>query len=222
MKLGIKLAFPLQPQPTASENYSVSLQSILDSLTLGVILLSSKGHVTTMNPAAKRIVAGNGGLFVDRFGLRAEQAAESKQLEQLIASATAVSTIADVESAGCVTISRKDSSPLQVVVSRLRGLDIDETHPIRAIVFICDTTTHTRPTRETLMAHFGLTPAEYRVAILLADGHGPNIIAQMLGVTRNTLKSQLSSIFRKTNTSRQAQLVRLLLQLSAPKPSPEN
>lgn len=107
-----------------------------------------------MNPAAKRIVAGNGGLFVDRFGLRAEQAAESKQLEQLIASATAVSTIADVESAGCVTISRKDSSPLQVVVSRLRGLDIDETHPIRAIVFICDTTTHTRPTRETLMAHF--------------------------------------------------------------------
>jgi DNA-binding CsgD family transcriptional regulator len=222
MKPILKRAFCRQSQPTASPSPRVSLESIFESLILGVILLSSKGHVTTMNPAAKRILAGNRGLFVDRFGLRAEQAAESKRLEQLIASATAHLTIADGETGGCVTISRKDSSPLQVVVSRLRGLDIDETHPIRAIVFICDTTSHTRPTRETLMAHFGLTPAEYRVAMLLADGHGPNEIAQMLGVSRNTLKSQLSSIFRKTDTSRQAQLVRLLLQLSATKPSPEN
>lgn len=221
MKPILKPAFR-QSQPSTSPRLTVSLESILDSLTLGVILLSSKGCVTTMNPAAKRIIAGNGGLFVDRFGLRAEQAAESKQLERLIARATADSTIANVETGGCVTISRTDSSSLQVVVSRVRGLDMDETHPIRAIVFICDTTAQARPTRETLMAHFGFTPAEHRVAMLLADGHGPNEIAEMLGVSRNTLKSHLSSIFRKTDTSRQAQLVRLLLQLSAAKPSLED
>lgn len=197
----------------------VSLQSLLESLTLGVLLLSTKGHVTTMNPAAKRIIA-DGGLFIDRFGVRAEQAAEPKQLAQLIASATADSTIADVETGGCVTISRDNGPPLQVVVSRMGGFDVDETHPIRAIVFVCDTTARSRPTRE-ILAHFGLTPAEYRVALLLADGHEPNAVAQMLGVSRNTLKSQISSIYRKTNTSRQAQLVRLLLQMSA-KPGPEN
>jgi DNA-binding CsgD family transcriptional regulator len=58
-----------------------------------------------------------------------------------------------------------------------------------------------------------LTPAECRVAILLADGHSPATIAEMVGVSRNTLKTQMSSIYGKTGTSRQAQLVRLLLQL---------
>ncbi len=52
------------------------------------------------------------------------------------------------------------------------------------------------------------------VALLLGDGHGPPVIASMIGVTANTLKTQLASIYRKTGTSRQAQLVRVLSQLS--------
>ncbi|MGA7905952.1 MAG: helix-turn-helix transcriptional regulator [Candidatus Sulfotelmatobacter sp.] len=54
-----------------------------------------------------------------------------------------------------------------------------------------------------------------RSAMLLADGHPPAKIAEMLGVSRNTLKSQLTSIYGKTGTSRQSQLVRLLLRIVA-------
>ena len=55
--------------------------------------------------------------------------------------------------------------------------------------------------------------------MLLADGHSLTAITEMIGVSRNTVKSQLSSIYGKTGTSRQAQLVRLLLQLPATRPS---
>jgi DNA-binding CsgD family transcriptional regulator len=78
-------------------------------------------------------------------------------------------------------------------------------------VFVSDPEQRVRPTLDTLRALFGFTTAEYRLAMLLVDGHGPTAIAKMVGVSRNTVKSQLASIYRKTGTSRQAQLVRLLL-----------
>ncbi len=70
-----------------------------------------------------------------------------------------------------------------------------------------------RPAREVLFGLFGLTPAECRVAMLLTDGHAPRQIGQLLGVSRNTLKSQLASIYSKTGTSRQSQVVRLISRL---------
>ena len=95
---------------------------MLDSLTVGVILLSASGHVVTTNPAAKRLLA-DGGLLEGRFGLRAERADESARLQQLIAKATAVSAGAGLGPAGSLTISRTHGSPLQLVVSPVRGLD---------------------------------------------------------------------------------------------------
>ena len=224
LKPDIKRAFKLHSDLAASGDRSASLQSILDSLTLGVVLLSPKGHVVTSNPAAKRLLAGNGGLLAGRFGLRAERADESARLQQLIARATATSAGAGLEPAGFLTISRRNGSPLQLMVSPVRGFDAYQTHPVRAIVFVSDPAPRVRrvrPTHDILMALFRLTPAECRLAMLLADGHSPTAIAQMVGVSRNTLKSQLSSIYRKTGTSRQAQLVRLLLQLPTTSPSKE-
>lgn len=218
----IKRALELNSIHTPTRGQSSTLQSLLDSLTLGVILLSRKGHVVTMNPAAKRLLAENGGLLAGRFGLRAEQAEESARLHQLLARATVASTGAGLEPAGLLTISRRNGSPLQLVVSPVRGFEAYQTHPVCAVVFVSDTAPRVRLTHDTLMALFGLTPAECRLAMLLAKGHHPTTIAQMVGVSRNTLKSQLSSIFRKTGTSRQAQLVRLLLQLPTTSPRTES
>jgi DNA-binding CsgD family transcriptional regulator len=39
-------------------------------------------------------------------------------------------------------------------------------------------------------------------------------IAELLNVSLNTLKSQLASVYLKTNTARQSQLIRLITRLS--------
>jgi DNA-binding CsgD family transcriptional regulator len=56
-----------------------------------------------------------------------------------------------------------------------------------------------------------MTPAECRVALLLSDGRAPREIAEMVGVSFNTVRSQIKSIFAKTNVKRQGELIRLLL-----------
>lgn len=72
-----------------------------------------------------------------------------------------------------------------------------------------------------LSAAFGLSQAECRIALLLADGMPLKSIADTLGVQYDTVRKQLASIYQKTSTNRQPELVRLLLRLpSAALPPP--
>lgn len=66
-----------------------------------------------------------------------------------------------------------------------------------------------------LMAAFDLTPAECRVASLLADGKSLEEIAVMLDKKLDTIRKQLQSIYQKTSTHRQPELIRLLLHVPA-------
>ena len=58
---------------------------------------------------------------------------------------------------------------------------------------------------------FGLTPAETRLAEHLVGGKSLAEIGEQLKLSRETLKSQLRSLFAKTDTRRQGELVALLL-----------
>jgi DNA-binding CsgD family transcriptional regulator len=57
---------------------------------------------------------------------------------------------------------------------------------------------------------FTLTPAEGRVAALIAQGIAPERAAERLGVSRETVRNQLRAVFAKTGTHRQSELVALL------------
>lgn len=212
----IQRAYRLHSELSASRNRSAGLQAALDSLAAGVILLGPRMQVVSMNRAAERLIAANSGLLVAKGRLRAERAEESGQLEKLTNEAALTSSGKGLCSGGAMAVSRRDRPPLQVMVSPVRGFDLGESHPVRAVVFVNDPGQRARPADYLLRGLFGLTPAECRVALLLADGHAPTEIAGMVGVSRNTLKSQLGSIYRKTGASRQSQLVRLLLQFSLP------
>ncbi|WP_144631748.1 helix-turn-helix transcriptional regulator [Bordetella genomosp. 13] len=66
---------------------------------------------------------------------------------------------------------------------------------------------------ELLAETFDLTPSELRVSRMLAGGYTVKEIASRAGVQHDTVRKQLQSIYRKTTTSRQADLIRLMLQL---------
>ena len=59
-----------------------------------------------------------------------------------------------------------------------------------------------------------MSAAEARLAVLLCGGRTLSDAAQELAVSQETLKTQLASLFQKTGTNRQAELVRLLLSLN--------
>ena len=62
-------------------------------------------------------------------------------------------------------------------------------------------------------AAYDLTPGEARVAVATAHGASPEQIAHRHAVSINTVRSQLRTIFSKTDTARQAELVSMLAGL---------
>lgn len=59
---------------------------------------------------------------------------------------------------------------------------------------------------------YHLTRAELNIARLVAEGLQVNEIADLLQLSANTIRAQLKAIYKKTNTSRQAELMQLLLR----------
>jgi DNA-binding CsgD family transcriptional regulator len=82
-----------------------------------------------------------------------------------------------------------------------------------AIIILTDTGLHQRRKKALLRERFGLTDAETRLAIAMLQGQGRDVAARSLGVSLSTVRTQLSSIFEKTGTHRQAELVGLLLSV---------
>jgi DNA-binding CsgD family transcriptional regulator len=84
-----------------------------------------------------------------------------------------------------------------------------------AAVLISDPDRNGSTPEEILRVLFGLTPAESRLAGTLFGGCSLKEAGDALGTTRNTSATQLKSIFGKTNTRRQSDLMRLMGVLQA-------
>jgi DNA-binding CsgD family transcriptional regulator len=207
-------AFRLHLQLSGLKARADNLQHAIDMLATGVILLGSSGRIIHMNQTAAKILAEQDGLLAVQGRLRAEHTSEAAGLQNLIAQAHATSTGTGLAPAGGITISRRVRTSLQVLITPVRNINLDLACPVYAMAFVTDPSQNVRPATDILRALFGLTPAECRVALLLADGHAPPAIANLIGVSTNTLKTQLASIYRKTGTSRQSQVVRVLSQLA--------
>jgi DNA-binding CsgD family transcriptional regulator len=62
-----------------------------------------------------------------------------------------------------------------------------------------------------LQRHFGLTPAEARVALHLVAGETLRSAEVKLSITYETARTHLKNIFNKTGTCRQAELLVVIL-----------
>lgn len=69
------------------------------------------------------------------------------------------------------------------------------------------------PSARILAKTFRLTPSEAKLACIIARGAPPQIAAAELKISRETARNQLKSVFAKTDTHRQSELVALLLQV---------
>jgi len=189
----------------------------LDRLPQGVILLDAQQRPVFVNGAAQALLAAGDGLRLERNGLRAAVPEEHKRLAQLLAGAVATGRGQGIQSGGTCQISRdQSSSPLLMFVTPLRTgtVRIGPTIPV-AGVFLSDPDRGPRADAEITASLFGLTRAEARLSAKLASGRTLEEAAEELSVSLLTVRSQLKSIFGKTATSRQSELVRLLISSPA-------
>lgn len=85
-----------------------------------------------------------------------------------------------------------------------------------AALFVHKATLETRSPPEAIARHYKLTPSELRVLLAIVQVGGVPEVAEALGIGEATVKTHLQRLFAKTDTSRQAELVKLVAGFANP------
>lgn len=212
----LQRAFQLHRQFVELRARAAGFEAALEMVATPAILFGEGGKIVSMNRSALALAGERDGLVATREGLRAERAAESGLLARAIERASCLSRSNGDRAGETVWISRRKGGPLQLLISPVGNNGFQGNGSVTAIAFVNDASRRQRPAEDTLRIRFGLTRAESRVALLLCDGRAPRNIAETIGVSVETVRSQMKSIYAKTEVRRQSELVRLLLSNAAP------
>jgi DNA-binding CsgD family transcriptional regulator len=90
-----------------------------------------------------------------------------------------------------------------------------------AAVFVREASIEGSLPLDAMARHYGLTPAETRVLFGVLNVGGIAEMAPVLGISENTVKTHLQRVFEKTNTNRQADLVKLAAGFASPLRGPQ-
>lgn len=183
----------------------------LNQLSTGIILVDASGKPVFVNDQAETIVAEGDGLAITWKGLQTPTRENTQALHKLIIEASQ-----SPHRGGALSISGlSPSQSLNILVIPInKETDLDfgiDTSKATAALFIGATEKQLNFSLDVLCHFFGLTQAEARLAGALANGHSLEEIAENFNLSKNTVRSQLKSCFRKTGVNRQTQLVKLIL-----------
>jgi DNA-binding CsgD family transcriptional regulator len=112
-----------------------------------------------------------------------------------------------------VIVPRMDKLPVIVRIWPFDGPAHQPGQEVRALLTLNSLGPKPGPSAAILAKTFRLTPSEAKVACIIARGAPPDIAARELHISRETARNQLKSVFAKTDTHRQSELVALLLQV---------
>lgn len=207
-------ALPLYELLGESERKRRIAEYVIEASGTGTILVEADGKIVTTNSVADALLARGSALSMRNGRLRGSTTEITRQICATIAemarlqSSVAVPrlyrsfALPDPERPHPLTLIVRPGPPYGPVSAPLKRT---------ALLVLRDPTRLAMLPVEDLGCLFGLSPAEARLATRLADGDGLDEAAQLLGISRNTVRSQLQSIFAKTGVNRQGDLVRLLL-----------
>ncbi len=178
----------------------------LDILPQALVLVNSQCAVQYLNAAAQRALALGGRRWGVRHGrLYAVEPSEQEWLARSVAAACDGTGVARAESRGVGT-----GVPIHV-------LPLQPTHPLAqwhheqpyALLVWADALLQISQ----ISAVLGLTEAEARLALLLAQGRTVQDFALAQGCSWHTARTHTRNLLRKTGTHRQAEIVALVRSL---------
>jgi DNA-binding CsgD family transcriptional regulator len=187
-----------------------TIGTAIDRMNVGMILLDRVGCVTYQNEAAHLAMNPTRGLSLATGGVL-KCANQGDQSELRIAVRLAASENLTSPIRIYVHDTQGQIGSVLVVTMVHHQLEIASLGKGSAVaVFIHLPTQVDEAASAILTSAFGLTPAEARLAVFLAEGHSPIECSEFLGVSIATIRSQLRSLFAKTGTEKQAVLLAAL------------
>ncbi len=186
--------------------------NVMSGMLVGSVILDGAGVVLRSNNVAQAILAERDGLSLGAGHLSAEYRVEHKELQRLIRQTLDMPT-GQPAVAEALSVSRPSGRASLSLLIRPIPLSECSDGPNRpsVAIFIRDPEHRTQPSVELAQRLFQFTPAEAKLALLLADGLSLDEAAAAMKIRRNTARAHLRAIFSKTGVKRQITLVRLLL-----------
>jgi len=184
--------------------------ALLDMLPVGVLVLNRQAKILFANAFATEVLRAGADLnAVDGlFHLRSvpHSRALSEALHRLAYSETP-------EPVG-FNIARTNRRPLSIVLAKLppRAKACATPEKCRIALFFSDPEFHQRPSASLVRDLFEFTPVESSIAVLMMESLDTAAVAHELGIARNTLRDHLKSMFSKTHTRNQGELLHILLR----------
>jgi DNA-binding CsgD family transcriptional regulator len=196
-------------------------ESVMDTLPYGVVFLAMGGTAIYCNRTAEEIFRANDGLSMRDGVLSAIDPNRNAQLRKEIDAALSPrrTTAGPPVSVPRMALRRE----YQVVASPLRRRfqQFAATPMPLAVVLITDPERKKPTCTQLLIQIHGLTPKEAALAAKLSEGKPVKQAAEELSIRYETARTHLRSIFSKTGTSRQAELLLLIHRLPVADASPD-
>ena len=208
---------PLEVGPLAVPDAgAASADGMLDVVTLlnkAAMVLDRRGDVLGMNAEAEALYPVALGKRQGR--LFALHRAAEPSFRALLAGAILPVPDPDLSPALMTRLPRRDGgNPLVARAIPLAGVARSGVGQAAAMLLLIDPDRRCSVDPEMLQIAFGLTRAEAHLAGILADGADLFEVASRLRISRSTTRSHLRSIFTKTGTCRQGELVALLARVA--------
>jgi DNA-binding CsgD family transcriptional regulator len=212
----LERAVQLQLRLASLEADCATSIEVLNRLHHGVLLVDAAARIHFANRAAEQILTAREGLRGDRDGLRAATPSATAALCKLIAGCAGGGKERD-GSGGSIALPRPSGrTPLSGLVIPLRmnagWLTVGRS---AAIIFVCDPERRQTMRTNDLQMQFGLTQSEAGFVVEILRGQGLKASADRLGISVTTARTHLTHVFAKTETRRQAELARFVLQSQA-------
>lgn len=194
--------------------------AVLDQLSFGVIQLTANGYVTYANDAARRILNSGDGLSLGRSGLRAVLPHDDSRLQNAIRAAGRLASNPQDTPDGDfqLRIARPSGRKSYAVLVTPLGMNRTFLLPRSpaSMLIVTDPEQTPRLDHRALVKLFGFTRAEARLVAELVTGRSLQASAQVLGIGFETARTHLARARAKTETSSQADLVRVVLTALLP------
>lgn len=189
-----------------------ALAEVVDRFPMGVLLTDASGRCVSVNASAKRILDMNDGMRLDEDMPTVDDQRQNERFQAAIASAAADAARAPGNEPRVIAVERFSGAPpfTVAVVPLLQAGDDVRGEDAVAAVFIADPEAGAT-SLPVLEALYGLTPAESSLVGQLVTGRSLDEIAERRGIRTSTARSYLKNAYRKTETSSQRDLVRLVL-----------
>jgi len=194
------------------------LADTLDGIAAGMFLVDANGTIVRANASGQIMLAEGKAVRAVGSRLTINEPGREQALAEAVAAAEAGDAGIGSKGIAVPFLSPQGKRyvanilPLTSGARRVAGMQYSAV----AAVFVDEAGREGSLPFEMIATHFQLTPAELRVLFGIVQIGGVPDVATALGVSEPTVKTHLQHVFEKTDTNRQADLVKLVASYMSP------